>query len=379
MKKYNFIVKKSFEIIILLFFLTQLSFVNAAESVNFNTSFFNASFEVPFETNVPGRNSAEVAFTFFFLRVLPVIYQFCFIYANDKKEILCKDHKDKAVSKVLRCYNDIIQMILPALLLLFPSFLAPYNLYPSILFIILQTYTIIMISGSIISFSYSIYDYKNYYFVYDYFKNGKKYFKEDDNGYYFEVNLYEKQKENDFYLQYKIFCFVLGFVSVSFNFCLLFFVGKAYGFNTLNFFVFVFCLLIQLYGSIDAFNLLFSDFFNLHSKKFRDICKGREMTLNLFTVGYATRTLHLAVITYYFSNALTYHWITATILFSATTTLNFAKTDIHFENPNSSFIYKMDWLYHFKDYTNDINDEDKGKLKELITSRYKNLDVRIGT
>ncbi|CAG8465538.1 7407_t:CDS:2 [Gigaspora margarita] len=310
-------VNKSFEIVILLFFLTQLSFVNAAESVHFNTSFFNASFDVPFETNVPGRNSAEIAFTFFFLRVLPVIYQFCFIYANDRKEILYKDHKDKAVSKVLRCYNDIIQMILPALLLLFPSFLAPYNLYPSILFIILQTYTIIMISASIISFSYSIYDYKNYYFVYDYFKNGKKYFKEDDN---------------------------------------------AYGFNTLNFFVFVFCLLIQLYGSIDAFNLLFSDFFNLHSKKFRDICKGREMTLNLFTVGYATRTLHLAVITYYFSNALTYHWITATILFSATTTLNFAKTDIHFENPNSSFIYKMDWLYHFKVYTNDINDEDKGLL-----------------
>ncbi|RIB15563.1 hypothetical protein C2G38_2247544 [Gigaspora rosea] len=376
MKSYNFIFKKSFEIIFLLFFLTQPSFVNAAESVDFNTSYFNASFDLPFETGVPGRNSSKIALTFFFLRVLPVIYQFCFIYANDNKELLDNDHKDKAVSIVLRVYNDIIQMILPALLLLFPSFLAPYNLYPSLLFIILQTYTIIMISASFISFSYSIYDYKRYYFVYDYFKNGKKYFK-DDNGYYFKVNFYEKQKENDFYLHYKIFCLVLGFVSVLFNFCLLFFVGKAYGFNTLNFFVFVFCVFLQLYGSIDAFNLLFSDFFNLRSKKCRDICKGREMTLNLFTVGYATRTLHLAVIAYYFSDAFSYHWVTATILFSATTTLNFAKTDIHFENPNSSFIYKMDWLYHFKIYTNDENDKEKSKLKELIKSRYKNLDVKI--
>ncbi|CAG8710106.1 4914_t:CDS:1, partial [Dentiscutata heterogama] len=152
-----------------------------AEAVGFNSTHFNISFDLPFDTDVPGRHSAEVAFLFFFLRVAPVIYQFCFVYPNDKKEFLLKNHEDKAVSKGLRYYNDIIQMILPSLLLLFPSFLTPYNLYPNILFTILQIYTIIMISASIVSFTFSIYDYKHYYFLYDYFKNGKKYFYEDIN------------------------------------------------------------------------------------------------------------------------------------------------------------------------------------------------------
>ncbi|CAG8737576.1 22054_t:CDS:2, partial [Dentiscutata erythropus] len=204
-----------------------------AEAVGFNSSNFNISFNLPFDADVPGRHSAEIAFLFFFLRVAPVIYQFCFVYPNDKKEFLYKDHEDKAVSIVL------------------------------------------------------------------------------------------------------------------------------------------------LIGSIDAIKLLISDFFNVHIVKCRDFCRGNGMTLNLFTVGYATRTLHFAAITYYFSSASAYHWITATVLFSATTTLNFAKTDIRFENPNSSFLYKIDWLYHFKEYTNDKNDKEKGKLKELVKSRYKNLEVKV--
>ncbi|CAG8446392.1 10498_t:CDS:2 [Scutellospora calospora] len=136
-------------------------------------------------------------------------------------------------------------MILPALCLIIPAFISPFEVYPPTFFRILKIYTILMNLASFISFTLSIYDYIN-------------------EGY--KMYLYKRNEQ--IVTEPK----VLG----------------------------------------------------VHQ-----------------ALGYTVRTLHYATITYVFSGVNTYEWVTATILFSATTSLDFARNKHH---EDSSFIYKLDHL-----------------------------------
>ncbi|CAG8751642.1 20777_t:CDS:2 [Gigaspora margarita] len=268
-------------IIGLVFLLLQLSSVNADE-LSFNSSFLNISFAMPLESNIKNRISWASDLEFLFMRVAPIIYQFYFIFSNDPGD---------EVKRFSRYYNDSVQMILPPLLLLFPSLISPYEIYSGFFFTILRQYAFIMISASTVSLIFSIYD----------FETRKK-----DEGLV------------KYYRYYKLFMAVIGFIVA---------------FQTLLAFIFT--------------RLCFYNGKSSH---------------NIYTLAYTIRTLHFASIVYYFSSSTAYHWVTGTILFSATTSLWFANSDTEKLNPECSLIFKLDCKS--KDESNMIDDENPPQTSE---------------
>ncbi|KAF0333133.1 hypothetical protein F8M41_016879 [Gigaspora margarita] len=289
-------------IIGLVFLLLQLSSVNADE-LSFNSLFLNISFAMPLESNIKNRISWASDLEFLFMRVAPIIYQFYFIFSNDPGD---------EVKRFSRYYNDSVQMILPPLLLLFPSLISPYEIYSEFFFTILRRYAFIMISASTVSLIFSIYD-------------------------------FETRKKNGlvkYYRYYKLFMAVIGFIGFLFNYFLLYVVYVVYGFKTL---VFIITLILVAFQTLLGFIFTRLCFYNGKSSH------------NIYTLAYTIRTLHFASIVYYFSSSTAYHWVTGTILFSATTSLWFANSDTEKLNPGCSLIFKLDCKS--KDESNMIDDE----------------------
>ncbi|CAG8703084.1 13718_t:CDS:2 [Dentiscutata erythropus] len=73
--------------------------------------------------------------------------------------------------------------------------------------------------------------------------------------------------------------------------------------------------------------------------------QSEEKKLRTFALAYTIRILHLATIAYFFSNSDAYQWVTATILFSAQTSLRFASSDYDLKDKDSrrsSFLSEID-------------------------------------
>ncbi|RIB20285.1 hypothetical protein C2G38_1207174 [Gigaspora rosea] len=278
-------------IIGLVFLLLQLSSVNA-DDLSFNSSFLNISFAMPLESKIKSRISWASDLEFLFMRVAPIIYQFYFIFANDPKD---------EVRRFSRYYNDSIQMILPPLLLLVPSLISPYEIYSDFFFKILRWYAFIMISASTVSLIFSICD-------------------------------FEKSKENEeglveYYIYYKLFMAVIGLIGILFNYFLLYVIVGVYGVKTLVFIITLILVILQTLSGIIFIRLFFNNGKSNH---------------NIYALAYTIRTLHFASIVYYFSSSTAYHWVTGTILFSATTSLWFANRDTKKLNQECSLIFKLD-------------------------------------
>ncbi|RIB23844.1 hypothetical protein C2G38_784106 [Gigaspora rosea] len=141
--------KMSKIIIGVVFLLIQISFVRA-ENLSYASTFLNISLPIPLESKIKSRISWASDFEFLFMRVAPIIYQF----------YICMNNPEDNVAGFSRYFNDFVQIILPPLLLLFPSLITPYEIYNDSFFIILRVYTIIMIMASIMSMTFSIYDFK---------------------------------------------------------------------------------------------------------------------------------------------------------------------------------------------------------------------------
>ncbi|CAG8736710.1 10865_t:CDS:1, partial [Dentiscutata erythropus] len=259
-----------------------------------------------------------------------------------------------------RLYNDGVQMILPPLLLIIPSFISPLQTYSHLFFFILKIYTILMIFASFCSLSTSIYEFrKNNYRI------------PNENGHNNTLkSIYEK---------YKIFAVIIASINFLFNFFLLVVVALTYGSASFPFIMLIIIVILQSIGNLHSIRFIkyIKEKFSTSSQDINAIelqdenasmiekIEATEITKrhqsdkkeqhSTFALGYTIRTLHFATITYFFSNSNAFQWVTGAILFSAQTSLHFASYSYDLKENNcrkSSFLCELDHYFHVKDKKN---------------------------